>query len=456
MRHPSPSPSLADLRLHAAIAAAAGIAVALLFPRQAPDTERFLATARNLAENGIFSLDGATPSVRDFPLLPWLLALARKVGGGDGQAALRILNGLCLGATALAVARGTALLLDERQPHLPGTGFAPPWLPPLLALWGTALWPTQLGSTLFVLTEPLFTALFLWANLLLATEIGAAAAAGPRPGRWALAGTIFGLASLTRSLALPYAALALPLAAGLAWWQQRRRRGGAANGNAIAGLRAGALAGLMLLCIVGPWSWRNYRVTDGRFIPVSVGEGLGLAVGAAQEWRGEYPDDLDPRDPLMAGKGLTLAAADAELKRQAWATIKADPAAWLRLAPLKLKRLWLDVPGGKRQIRSGWLVATLAALNLGLLAAAAAGYWLGRRRLLTGWFLLPPLYFSAVHTLLFGMARFRIPAEPFLILAAAAAGGRLLATAAQRGKQDRPNPPDRSDQTDRTDQPDPP
>ena len=94
-------------------------AVAVLFPHHAPDTARFLAESKNLAASGLFSLDGVTATARDFPLLPAILAFFLKLGLAEPETAARILNGLCVGVTALGVARGLSLLLESRTPGGP-------------------------------------------------------------------------------------------------------------------------------------------------------------------------------------------------------------------------------------------------------------------------------------------------------------------------------------------------
>ncbi len=382
-------------------------AVAVLFPHHAPDTARFLAEAKNLAAAGIFSLDGVTATARDFPLLPAILALFIKLGLTDPEPAARILNGLCTGVTALGVARGISLLLERDRPGAPEPG--PLW--PRLGMLAAGLHPALLGSATFVLTEPLYTALFLWANLFLlrAWREPEHARAGLR---WLIGGLLLGLACLTRAVPLLY----LPCWLGVAWLLRRP--------DPRAVKRAAAALGVMLLLVL-PWTLRNLHAT-GRFVPVAFGTGTYLYVGASQEWQAAWPD-FDPAERLAGETGVSILEADARLGRQAVAAIAADPGGWMKLNLLKLKRFFLEVPGSKKQIASALAVRLLLAANLAGLLLAAAGVWVCRRSPAAWLLLLPVAYTALLHTALYSMGRFRVPVEPYILLFAVAAGQAAVA-----------------------------
>lgn len=376
-----------------------GTVTALTFAREAPDTSRYMAEARNLLAYGMFSLDGQTPTVRDVPGFPLLLAFLERLPLLGAQVWMRFLNGVCLALIAAGCARAVHLCRGGIQAY--------GWLE-VLAVYAGGLYPPLLGSCLFVLTELPFTALWLWSNLLILAALVVPAANRLRA--WMLAGALLAAACYFRPIPLLFPLLALPVAVLLA---RRQAAGGESpqKGWSRHLLRAGACLGVFVAAIL-PWSLRNARVTD-TFCPFASGTGMHLYIGASQEWKAEYPD-FEPVVDLM-GPGVSLTAADAELGRRAREQIRADPGAWLRLAPLKGYRLWLGVPGSKRQISSGLLTAILFALGLLNLILAMVGVWRTRGSAWGCWLLLPPLYVWGLHTVLFAMPRFRIPVEPYLL-----------------------------------------
>lgn len=384
------------LLFHASLVIAIGGLLGTLFPHHAPDTERFLSEARNLAECGIFSLDGKTPTVRDFPAIPFLLALLLRVGVANPEAWMRWLNAASLGLTALGAALWIRMFLPQDQEDREREGF---WS--YLALWGVGLSPGLLGSTLFVLTELLYTALFLWGHLFLFRGwLGDS----PQKRGWILGGMLLGVACLTRPVSLlypPFFALACILAFPFAWKKILLRALG---------------SWLILGLIVFPWTMRNYSVT-GRWIPVAYGTGVYLYVGASEEWRAEWPD-FDPGERLCEEKGISMVEADEMLGRQAIQKIIQDPLAWIRLFPIKLKRFWWDIPGAKRQIRSPLLRETLKGIHALLVIVAMAGVWSLRREPLAIGLFAPLAYTCLLHLMLYTMPRFRVPVEPYLLLLA--------------------------------------
>ena len=402
---------LTRLPFHAGLVAVVGTVVALRFPHVAPDTSRYLAEAQSLAANCMFSLDGVTPTTRDVPGFPFLLAIFIKLGL-DPIFWGRLLNGLWIGLIAAGCGRLTRILTD-------GTRWRE--LSTILAVYAGGLFPTILGSSVFVLTELPYAALWLWSHVFLLT---AACSSGRNTvRRWMMSGILLALACYLRPIPLFYPALLLPAVMfalavrgshSVPLWERLLRNW----------RRAAIFAGVMAVVIL-PWTIRNLVVTE-QFLPLNDGTGMHLYIGASQEWRGEYPD-FEPVTPLMA-KGMTLGEANHELGRQAMKNIKQDPAAWLALFPLKLKRLWLEVPGAKRQIESPRLKTGLAGVAMCSLLLAAAGVWRFRRAPAAWLLLLPALYITGVHGVLFAMARFRIPVEPYLICLATAATTPVLGT----------------------------
>ena len=108
----------AGIAIHACIAALAALFVALRFPHDAPDTARYLDEARNLAIQGVFSLDGASPTTRDVPGFPFLLAIFIKAGL-DPVFWARLANALCIGFIAAGCGRITRILTAGTRWRVP-------------------------------------------------------------------------------------------------------------------------------------------------------------------------------------------------------------------------------------------------------------------------------------------------------------------------------------------------
>ena len=389
------------LWVHGLVVALVAASLSLIFRQEAPDTLRYLSEARNLATLGMFSLDGLTPTVRDVPGFPFLLALLLKAGIEDPGVPVRLLNGICLGLTALAGARFALLLLGREERGRLGA---------VATLYLIGFCPTQLGTCLYALSEPAYTVLWMWSNVLAAEAVFQPSPANRR--RWATAGLLLGLACLFRPIPLLFPLLLLPAALAVAW--HRRPEPAATPGAARSGALGNAVLFLLfLLLVTAPWAWRNYTVVH-RFYPLGFGSGMHLSIGASQEWRGEYPD-WEPVDALIQ-EGYALETADRELGKRAVRTIADAPVPWLRLLPLKWYRLFLGVPGSKRQIHSAWIVNGLFAVNLLLLGVCLAGLLRFRQRLLCWWLLLPVAYTTVTHSILFAMPRFRVPIEPYLLV----------------------------------------
>lgn len=392
--------SVTRLWPHVCVLAAITASVVLLGGRHAPDTERYLAEATYLVRDGVFAFESPTPTVRDVPGFACLLA-AFLWCGLDAEFWARLLNVLWLPLIAMASARAAIVLCPRAQGEAARAQ--------LIAFYLTGLSPSLLGSALFPLTELPFTAIWFWAIVLLLEAISWPSA--DRLPRWAAAGLCTGIACLIRPLPLFFPLVALPVAL----WQLTRQRHGdrrPTGGWPQMGWRAGAFLAAMAVVIL-PWTWRNLQVT-GRPTPLAYVTGMHLSIGANQEALGAY-QDFEPLAPLLA-QGLTVPQADDQLRQEAWHTIRAAPGAWIELIPRKWARLWLGVPGSKRQIASRSLVAGLTVFNVAMLALAGVGVWLCRRHPAVLWLLLPALYVTLVHSVLFAIPRFRIPAEPGLLV----------------------------------------
>ncbi len=396
---------------HALAVTGIALLVVALLGRNAPDTARYLTEARHLVETGTFSLDGVHPTGRDAPGLPFLLALFLLVGLPPAGSAL-VANAFATGATAWAIGWAVGRISGPDAPRRL----------PVVAVYATGLFPTVLGSAVFVLTESVHTALLTGGMVLLLD--GLLQGRGGPIRHWLGGGTLLALAALVRPAALVVPFLAAPVLLAALVRGRDDKAGTVEAGETptparrwgSAGIRVGCMLGAAVLVLL-PWTLRNWAAF-GTPTPGSLHSGAVLYVGAHAGWDAEYPD-RDVYEAVLGPDPGPLHEADAELRRRALKRIRSDPVAWLALAPKKLFRFWLGVPGAKRQIERTWLREGIRAATVLLLLLAATGVWRHRREAWAWWLLLLPVALAAVHTVLFAMARFRIPADPCLILLAA-------------------------------------
>jgi 4-amino-4-deoxy-L-arabinose transferase-like glycosyltransferase len=268
-----------------------------------------------------------------------------------------------------------------------------------------AVYPPLVWMPSFVLSETLFS------TLALATALALSHA----PRAWLIAGSVLtGVAILTRPAMLFF----LPFAA---VWLWRKRT------------LADAVLFLLLAAIcVAPWTIRNHRVY-GRWIAVA-------SEGGVTFWTGNHPlavgdGDLAANPAIKHAElafraphpGTTAEELEPLYYRDAFAWIRSDPAAWLRL--LARKAFYTVVPAGPSYaVHSTRYVAASVAAYLLVLTAAIAGVW--RWRAVVGRRAGPvPLWLMAAATVTAGLVffpqeRFRIPViDPALIVTAALLAG---------------------------------
>jgi len=287
----------------------------------------------------------------------------------------------------------------------------------ILAAALTAFYPELVWYSAHYWSETVFL-LLLWGAI--ERALAADAAASWRTA--AVAGVLFGLATLTRELSL----YLVPL---VALWMARPWAVGAnAAGTKIVLSRkrlvaAGALA-LATVLTVAPWTLRNALVFRA-FIPVSTMGGLNL-------WQGNTTlTHLQIYDVLAGIDGPV--AQDRYCRRLAWETIAARQPGWLfeKLGE-QMPEFWkagsevldhLVGRGACGPLAPARLVAielVLVLPYLALLALAIVG--LVRVRLSPPAVLLLVLAaaYNAAHVAAYATTRFRLPVLPVLFLLAAA------------------------------------
>jgi 4-amino-4-deoxy-L-arabinose transferase-like glycosyltransferase len=270
-----------------------------------------------------------------------------------------------------------------------------------------AVYPPLVWTPAYVFSETLYSLV----ALSMAVVLDKAANRKPGGSRWPglAAGVLMGAAALVRAAMIVMVPLAL-------LWLLRRR-------DYVTALAL--VAGLV--AVVGPWTLRNARV-HGRFIPIASEGGVTFWTGNHPLGRGE--GDLAANPDLKkaelafrtARPGLTAEQLEGEYYADAFAYIRGNPGAWLKL--LARKAFYTIVPAGPSYTlhSTKYLVASVASYVL-LLPFAVAGFgrvWRSRSRP-TALLLLAA---SAALTCIvfFPQERFRIPViDPFLIVCAACA-----------------------------------
>ena len=166
---------------------------------------------------------------------------------------------------------------------------------------------------------------------------------------------------------------------------------------------------------LSPWTLRNYRLT-GRPIATSLQMGASLYDG----WRPDADGSSDMRF-VDAFRRLELESPsaptsehfevrlDERLKNAALDWARSNPSAVVRLAAVKLARLWSPIP--REPAFSTPALQTLLAVSFTpLLIGGLCGLYRSFRRRGAAWTLiLPALYVSALHSIFVSSIRYRVP-----------------------------------------------
>ncbi|MDR3639320.1 MAG: glycosyltransferase family 39 protein [Isosphaeraceae bacterium] len=330
---------------------------------------------------------------------PLFLAATYGVTGPDWLAAERV-QAILGGCTVLLVVALAWLVVGEREAILAG--------------YIASVYPALVWLPHVLLSENL--SVFLQ----LAALCGAALLLRqPRANRALALGALLGLNLLTRGGSLFMAALLLVGVASTAGERPFGRRG----------LRLAALAVLSMLLTLTPWIVRNYSAFH-HFVPIATEDGITLyisywpvRVGDKPIW-GNVPGTEDPV-VAEAYRAETEVGMSRHLRGVALGRLRKDPAHALKLVPIKLLNLlvpldWEIIPHRARAGRS---------VNYGYIALcvpALFGAWvLQRRQVPHQWVLwVPPASVLLLACAFYGSPRFRLPAEPALIIFAAS--GLLL------------------------------
>lgn len=355
------------------------------------------------------------PTANFPPAYPTLIAMVHAVGFGS-PTSLQILGALLGGVTVV--------LAGILACRVAGPGAA------LVVAGLVAIWPALIAADGSVMSESLATPLVLWSVLAVDS-----ARRHERAWRWAIAGVPLGLAGLTRS-ELPLLAVVLVVMAALT--------GGPGSPSTLRRLASGLLTIGVAAAFLVPWSVSRVDALGSEAILPTNGT-KALAGGNCPETY--YGSDLggwrfscvqQAIGAITDEKGQTIAARHAgvsygedHLSRVSVVVIARELRTFGVWSPKVLDSDEVQESRDATWQRLGWWVT---ALTLPLAAAGCMLLW--RRNALV----LAPLFTIVVAAAVsIGNQRFRLPAEPILILAivlALQAIGRRLTEGRRRKGRD--------------------
>ncbi len=375
---------------------AAALGVRLAWALAAGDQQRFwdvdsyIRIADNLlAGNGFLWGD---QRVGRPPLYPLLVAATRFGLLGREFLALYLVQAVLSTATVAIFAAAVDRLLGTLAARVTAVIVA---LDPFLVFQVA----TALSETLFV--------------FLLAVFFYGIVRALDRPGAWPaiLAGAAAGASFLTRpSLLFLVAAFVVMVA----FWARPR-------GRAIL---AASLICATALAVTLPWAARNHRIT-GHWVFTTLGVGASLYDGLGPQADGS--SDMDFLHSMPELTSMSEYERDVYLRDKALEAARRDPGRVARLALVKVARFWSPVPNSDRFRGPAYVVASLVAVIpvYALALAALLTGTVGGRRLFI--LMTAPVYFTLVHAVFVGSARYRAPVMPFVAAVAASAVAAFLA-----------------------------
>jgi hypothetical protein len=286
------------------------------------------------------------------------------------------------------------------------------------------LYPSLVFFNFLILTETLFTFLlvaFVLSAVLLVQD--------PRASMALVCGLALGFAALSRSIVWPLPLVFCPLLALMIRASVARR----------LALPALVLAGYAL--VVTPWAVRNTRLQGVVTIVDTMG-GMNLRMGNYEH----TPDDrmwdavaltgdkswVNDLRADFGGRPVTDGEKDKWAQRKAVEYMAAHPAETLRRSLIKFADFW----GLEREfiagVRSGlfvvpvWFevsaIAVIVVSYIAVAVAAAAGLWTAAP---ADWrahalLLLPIVWITGLHTIVFGHSRYHLPLIPMLAIYGAA------------------------------------
>jgi hypothetical protein len=182
--------------------------------------------------------------------------------------------------------------------------------------------------------------------------------------------------------------------------------------------RVGTIVGLFsLILFLALWAWRNDSIL-GHWIWTTTNTGITQYDGFNPKATGASDQRFVQQMPYL--QQLDEIGRNAYLHSLADAYIRSHPGRDFTLALTKLARTFSPVPLSEQFGKPVYLaIAAAYSVPTFLLALVALVRWSGgwRTKLLL---LSVPIYFAVIHACSIGSLRYRVPAEPFLAILAAA------------------------------------
>ena len=401
-RHQAPHPPVYRRWIPPVLIAVLGAALALIFslviypairqPLAANiDPDKLGDLSSNLAEGKGFVYSGPGNLVPEFdrgPVYPSVVAGIILLGRTRSFIPVQEFQSLLHGITCFVVFL-LASKLHERRIALLSEALCA--VHPMLIWYTARIWIETTHT--FLVTVVLFSLLLL--------------AERPTPRRSLASGVLLGLASLTKSILLPFSFVAGGV--------MLLRRGRAA-------LPEAALMVAACLLVVLPWTVRNF-VESGYFIPVHTSFGLNRVQGDAigMSWSRMPFSTLDiwqvgkaRIDSILEGTGATPIdpRGDRILAASSLRQSVADPAFALKRTAVNLLTFCYMSESRAKSI-------FLACIQFPLFLCALAGsYRLWRQAPLSRIGTVLLVFFFVVHALVVGWARYSVPVVPAAIVLA--------------------------------------
>jgi 4-amino-4-deoxy-L-arabinose transferase-like glycosyltransferase len=326
------------------------------------------------------------PTAWEPPLYPYLIGGVFHLFGIYSHASAFVLltiNSIFSSLTCIPIFLIARRICSEKV----AVGSAWTWaLLPYVMYWCTRwVWETSLSALLL--------AIIFWLTLTMEDRDGL------KP--WLAFGLLWGIAALNSTVLIAF----LP-ASGLWAWYRRAKR----HKPSLAGI---ALASVVFIACVAPWTVRNYR-TFGKFIFIRDNFGAELHLGNSRGADGTWMINLHPTQDVYSMRKFESMGELAYIdwrKRQAVEFIKAD---YPRFAVLCLKRFVYFWDGPPKLSKIWWLAEFRNSL---FLASSVLMFWgLGRalrQRKPGAWLLFwLILLYPAIYYIVYPGQRYRHPIEP--------------------------------------------
>jgi len=338
-----------------------------------PDQREYLSLGRNLLHDGSLSFVDPRFDQRLYayrsPGYPAFIALL-----GGSPLAVRLLQALLDTSTILAVY--LLALQITRRPAFP-----------IYAALLIAVDPFLIYFTGLILSETLFTALLVWGVFLLVRR------------RILAAAIMLLLAVLVRPSALL-------LAPGLILFAPPHR------------LRQLLIVLAVMAVGLFPWAWRNHRIL-GAWIWTTTNSGITLYDGFNPAATGASDQRFVTQMPQL--QPMNEAERSRYLQHSARIWIGEHWSALPSLTLIKIARTWSPIPLSSEFSRPSYRIISAAyalPLDVLLLIGLFTKSLTRRDKMLL---LVPAIYFTILCIFSVGSLRYRIPAEPLLVVIAAAA-----------------------------------